>query len=117
MKKNNKGIAVFTTLMFLFLLSLVAVGVLLTAYNYNNICEGQLRRIKAMTSAEAGINYAYYHLRVALASFTTDHYSEATADTVTPGTNGMTVKVWAEGPVSGRYTISSKVIYQKTEVP
>ena len=115
MKKYNKGIAIFIALMLLFLLSLAAIAVLLTAYNYNNICEGQTRRLKAMTSAEAGINYAYWQLRTDLINFTSDHYSEATADTVTLGTNGMIAKVWAEGPVSGRYTVRSKVTYAKTQ--
>ena len=60
---NNKGVAIFITIALLFLLSVAAIGVLLTAYNYNNICEGQIRRMKAITSAEAGVNYAYYQLR------------------------------------------------------
>ena len=55
MKKYNKGIAIFIALMLLFLLSLAAIAVLLTAYNYNNVCEGQTRRLKAMSSAESAI--------------------------------------------------------------
>lgn len=112
---GEKGIAIFVTLAFLVLLSLIAIAVLLTAYNYNNICEGQTRRLKAMVSAEAGIHYAYWQLRTDLTNFTNDHYSEATADTVTPGSNGMIVKVWATGPVAGRYTVQSKVTYSKTQ--
>ncbi len=112
---NNKGIAIFVTLAFLFLLSLITIAVLSTAYNYNNICEGQTRRLKATVSAESGINYAYWQLRTDLANFTNDHYNEATADTVIPGSNGMTVKVWATGPVAGRYTVRSKVTYSKTQ--
>ncbi len=117
MKKcNNNGIAIFMTLMFLLLLSLVVIAVLLTAYNYDNICEGQISRIKAINSAEAGINYAYWQFRTDPTNFTNDHFSEATADTISPGSNGMTVKVWAEGPVSGRYTVRSKVTYNKARV-
>jgi len=108
MKKNTKGIAVFTTLMFLFLLSLIAVAVLLTAYNYNNICEGQIRRLKAMTSAEAGINYAYWYLR--------DDPAYG-GGTLSLNLNGIPVTITISAPVSGRYTISSKATYQKTVVP
>ncbi len=116
MRNNNNGIAIFITLMLLFLLSLIVAAVLLTAYNYNNISEGQIRRLKALVSAESGINYAYWQLRTDLANFTADHNTEATADTVIPGSNGMTVKVWVTGPVSGRYTVRSKVTYSKTQV-
>ena len=63
MKSNNKGIAIFISLMLLFLLSALAIAVLSTVYNYSNISEGQIKRLKAMTSAEAGINYAYWYLR------------------------------------------------------
>ena len=107
---NNKGIAIFVTIMLLFLLSLITIAVLLTAYNYNNICEGQTRRLKAMVSAESGIHHAYREIRTDIVNFTADHYSELTADPIFPG-NGMTVKVWVTGPVSGIYTIKSKVTY------
>ena len=113
MKKNNRGIAVFTTLMFLFLISLIAVAVLLTAYNYNNICEGQLRRTKALTLAEAGINYACWQLRVDPDSIITPP-----GPTITNiGIGGANVEITVTGPVSGRYTISSKAEYQKTVIP
>ncbi|OIO34382.1 MAG: hypothetical protein AUJ70_01225 [Candidatus Omnitrophica bacterium CG1_02_40_15] len=112
---GEKGIAIFVTLMLLFLLSLITIAVLLTAYNYNNICEGQTRRLKAMVSAESGINYAYYQLRNdATTNFSTTYYSEPTAATIT--LNGITANVWATGPVSGRYTIKSKATYLKTQV-
>ena len=113
MNHNSRGIAIFIALMLLFLLSLISIAVLLVAYNYNNICEGQTRRLKAVTSAEAGVNYAYYQLRVDAVTFVADHGSEATADTIAPGSNNIVVKVWATGPVSGRYTVVSKASYQK----
>lgn len=116
-KYSNKGVAIFIALMLLFILSLLVVAILLTTYNYNNICEGQIRRLKAIASAEAGINYAYYQLRSDASTFVADHGSEATADTIAPGNNGITVKVWATGPVSNRYTVVSKAEYQKSEVP
>jgi hypothetical protein len=114
---NNKGIAIFISLMLLFLLSAAVIAVLLTAYNYNSICEGQIKRIKAINSAEAGVNYTYYQLRTDAATFVNDHNSELTADTIVPGSNGISVKVWATGPVSGRYTVSSKAEYQKVSAP
>ena len=104
---NNKGIAIFIALMLLFLLSLAAIAVLLTAYNYNNICEGQIRRLKAMTSAEAGINYAYWKLGPK-----TDEPGY-TGSTINVG--GTDVIITISGPVSGRYTVRSKVTYAKTQ--
>jgi len=111
MKNRNKGAALFITLMFLFLLSLIVAAVLLTTYNYISICESQIRRQRALVSAEAGIHYAYWQLRTNLDSFTTAHYSELTADSIVPGGDGLTVKVWVEGPVSERLTVKSKVAY------
>ncbi len=112
---NNKGIAIFVTIMLLFLLSLITIAVLLTAYNYNNICEGQTRRLKAMVSAESGIHYAYYQLRTDASAFV------AAYDEISPCpislNSGITVGVWATGPISGRYTIKSKATYLKTQVP
>jgi len=112
MKKNNKGVAIFITLMLLFLLSLASIAVLLTAYNYNYICEKQIKRIKAIASLEAGLNYAYYNLRTD-ASFVTDHNNEAAADIIIPGNNGISVKVWAwqTGATPGKYTVKTKATY------
>jgi Tfp pilus assembly protein PilX len=111
---GDKGIAIFITLMLLFLLSLAAIAVLLTAYNYNNICEGQIRRLKAMTSAEAGVNYVYWKLgpKTDDITYAATHTDEINKETITIG--GNSVNVWIEGPVSGKYTIKSKVIYQKS---
>ena len=107
MKKNNKGVAIFITLMLLFLLSLASIAVLLTAYNYNYICEKQIKRIKAIALAEAGINYAYWQLRVDLDAIITPP-----GPTITNiGIGGTTVEITVTGPVSGRYTISSKAQY------
>jgi len=109
MINNNKGIAIFVSLALLFLLSLAAIAVLLTAYNYNSICEGQIKRMKAMASAEAGIVYGYKYL-----------YDYPKANPINPiyggGTlsftlNGVPVTITISAPVSGRYTISSKASY------
>ena len=59
---SNKGIALFISLALMFLLSIGAVIVLLTAYNYANVSEDQVKRLRAISLAEAGINYAYYQL-------------------------------------------------------
>nr|MBU1328152.1 hypothetical protein [Candidatus Omnitrophota bacterium] len=112
---NDKGIAIFLTLMLLFLLSLITITVLLTAYNYNSICESQTRRLKAMVSAESGINYAYYQLRTDASAFVAA-YSEVSPCAISLN-SGVTVGVWATGPVSGIYTIKSKATYLKTQVP
>jgi Tfp pilus assembly protein PilX len=117
MINNNKGIAIFVSLALLFLLSAAAIAVLLTAYNYNSICEGQIKRMKAIASAEAGVNYAYYQLRTDAAAFVSEHNSEAAADTIVPGSNGISVKVWATGPILGRYTVNSKASYLKVSAP
>ena len=125
MIKNNKGIAIFISLALLFLLSAAAIAVLLTAYNYNNICEGQIRRIKAITSAEAGVNYAYYQLRTNEAAFVSDHkvppgtaYTFPISDPVMNGIANL--EVWVEDrnpPIAGTYIIKSKATYQKSSVP
>ncbi len=119
---NNKGIAIFVTLAFLFLLSLITIAVLSTAYNYNNICEGQTRRLKAITSAEAGINYAYYQLRTnATTNFYPIHKDIGNADISLSGMNGITsLEVWVEDrdpPIAGTYIVKSKATYQKSSVP
>ena len=117
---NNKGVAIFITLMLLFLLSLTAIAVLLGGYNYNNICEGQIRRIKAITSAEAGIAYAYYQIRNdSDTHFTVDHKDFGNAATITIG-NGLSVQVWVEDqnpPVTGKYVVKARSEYQKTTIP
>jgi len=119
---NNKGVAIFITIALLFLLSVAAIGVLLTAYNYNNICEGQIRRMKAITSAEAGVNYAYYQLRNnATTNFYPNHKDIDNADISLSGMNGLTkIEVWVEDhdpPITGAYIIKSKATYQKSSRP
>jgi len=116
MKKNiNKGVAIFVTMALLFLLSATVVSVLLTAYNYNNICEKQIKSIKLRTSAEAGISYAYYQIRNdAITNFTTDHKGVSNADIIAVGNNGAAVRVWVEDvspPVTGKYIVKSKAVY------
>jgi hypothetical protein len=122
---NNKGIAIFISLMLLFLLSAAIIAVLLTAYNYNSICEGQISRLKAITSAEAGINYAYYQLRTNEATFVSDHkvppgavYAFPVSDPVMSGITNL--EFWVEDlnpPIAGKYIIKSKATYRKSSMP
>jgi len=123
---NDKGIAIFVTLMLLFLLSLIAAAALLTAYNYSVICEGQIKRQKALASAEAGVHYVCYQLRTNETYFVSA-YKRVPPDTTTaytfpaPVMNGITsLKVWVEDldpPVPGKYIIKSEATYPKAEAP
>ncbi len=61
---NKKGIALFVVISIMFLLSIGSAVILLTAYNYANLTENQIRRSRAMVLAEAGINYAYWKIRI-----------------------------------------------------
>jgi len=133
MKRHNKGIAIFITLMILFLLSLVVIAVLLTGYNYSNISEGQIKRLKAITSAEAGVYYAYNQLMnedpASPTRFSVEHNGAAAPDGTPPANaytflisdpvmNGITsLKVWVEDKipfVAGEYIIKSKATYPKS---
>jgi len=106
---NNKGIAIFVTLMLLFLLSLAAIAVLLVAYNYNNICEVQIRRIKAINLAESGINYAYWKLRTDPSSVITS--PGPTDTTINIGGTNVVITVTIDPDPAGQYMISSRVDY------
>ncbi len=59
---NNKGIALFITLLFCLLLILMIAGVLLKAINNATMVENNIKRMKAISLAEAGIAYAYWYL-------------------------------------------------------
>lgn len=109
MPNNNKGIALFISLALLFLLAVLLIAVLLTAYNYASITEAQIKRLRAITLAEAGINYAYWKLRTD-SSYPSTYTSEAGADSITPDSSGLSVKIWIPS-TSPRYTIKSKVTY------
>jgi Tfp pilus assembly protein PilX len=112
----NKGIALFVSLSLLFLLSVGAIVVLLTAYNYTNVTENQIKRLQAISAAEAGINYVYWKLgpKTDDTGYAAAHTGEENADTIPGGSNtinGYKVKIWIEGPFSGTYTVKSKVVY------
>lgn len=106
---NDKGIAIFVTLMLLFLLSLAAIAVLLTAYNYNNICEAQIKRVKAINLAESGINYAYWKLRTDPASIIT--LPGPTDTTIGISGTNVVITITVDPNPSGQYIISSRVDY------
>jgi len=63
-KFSNKGVALFVTIALMLLLSLAAIAVLITAYNYANVTESQIKRLRAMSLAEAGIYYAFWKIRI-----------------------------------------------------
>lgn len=111
---HNKGIAIFITLMFLFLLSLIAIAVLLTAYNYNNICEGQISRLKAIKLTEAGVNYAYWKIRIGKDDLGNDIVYPCILQPpiAVPAGWAFQVTVTNDNP----HTIQSKVTYPKSRV-
>jgi len=111
-KYNDKGIAIFISLILLFLISLLVAAVLLTSFNYAQITEKQIKRIKAMASAEAGINYAYWKLgpKTDNTAYASTYISEGTADKIYPDSSGLEVKIWILGG-SPPYTVKSKVDY------
>lgn len=61
---NNKGIALFVGIALVLLLSMTALAFLISAYNSGNINESLARRARAITVAEAGINYAFWKIRI-----------------------------------------------------
>ena len=99
---NNKGIALFISMGLLFLLSVGAVAVLLTAYNYTNVNENHIKRLRAIIVAEAGIHHAFWRVR---------NDPSYTGETIRPDPNGPDVVITVTGPVSGRYTIQSRAAY------
>jgi len=109
---NNKGIALFISLSLLFLLSIGAIVVLLTAYNYANITENQIKRLKAITLAEAGINYAYWQLRTNEAAFAAEAAPpDGTEPIYIDSADPPVVIIVSGGPLPSRYTIQAKVEY------
>ncbi|MFH1853978.1 MAG: hypothetical protein ABH815_01555 [Candidatus Omnitrophota bacterium] len=113
-KHSNKGIALFISLTLLFLLSIGAITVLLTAYNYANITENEIKRLRAITLAEAGINYAYWQLRTNESNFVTEAAPPDGAPPIypdpSPNAPGVVIIV-TSGPLPDSYTIQSKVEY------
>lgn len=109
---RKRGIALFIAIALLFLLSVGAVVVLLTAYNYTNVSENQMKRLRAMNTAEAGISYAYWKVRIG---------QDDSGDPITyPCTlippisvpAGLSVRIYiSEDAGTGRKTINSKVTY------
>lgn len=115
-KHNNKGIALFISLSLLFLLSIGAIVVLLTAYNYANITENQIKRSRAITLAESGINYAYWKIRIGQDDDNNDvDFGDGNPHTLNPPIsipNGWIIEVVVQdASMSGRKTIQSTVTY------
>jgi len=117
---NNRGLAFFISLTLLLLLSMGITVFLLTSYNSANINEALVRRSKAITIAEAGINYAYWKIRI-----NEDDDGDPMSDSF-PGTctltppisvpTGWSVDVAVEDTGSSPKTIRSRVVYPKASV-
>ena len=98
-----------------------AAVVLLTAYNYANVTENQIRRARAIALAEAGINYAYWKIRVG-----EDDAGDPIAYPCAPctlddlpislPTTDWDIEVDITGTETGRKTVESKVTYPKATV-
>jgi Tfp pilus assembly protein PilX len=109
---NNKGMAVFISLTLLFLLSLGTIVILLTAYNYTNITENQIKRLSALTLAESGIHYAYWKIRIAKDDAGNDITYPCTLTPSISVPTGLELRVSIEeDPSTGQKTINSRVTY------
>jgi Tfp pilus assembly protein PilX len=111
-KNYNRGVALFIALALLFLLSIGAIAVLLTAYNYTCVTENQIKRLQAISLAEAGINYAYWKIRIGKDDNGDDivYPCELTPPIDLPSGYSIEVDI-TEEVVTGKKTIESKVIY------
>jgi len=107
-KYNKKGIALYITLALLAILSILSIVVLLTAYNYSNITENQIKRLTAITSAEAGLTYAFWQMRTDSTYGTT--WTDEDTDYDTISINDYDVKIWIDSS-SGKDLINAKVEY------
>lgn len=109
---REKGIAIFAAMALLFLLSVAVIVVLLTAYNYANISENQIKRLRAMKIAESGINYAYWKIRIGQDDYGApiSYPCTLTPPISMPGDWSVAVDI-SENAATGRKTINSKVSY------
>lgn len=110
---HNKGIAIFLSLSLLFLLSVGAIVVLLTAYNYAYVTEKQISRSRAILLAESGIHYAYWKIRIGKYDNGDDISFPCilTPPILIPTGWSIQVDISGEDPTSGFKTIQSKVTY------
>ena len=117
---DKKGVVLFVTLSILLLLSMGAVVVLLTAYNYANVTENQIRRARAIALAEAGINYVYWKIRVGQDDNGDPISYPCAPCTLNPPISlpaaGWAIQVDITGTENGRKTVESKVTYPKATV-
>ncbi|MBU0759995.1 MAG: hypothetical protein KKC66_02310 [Candidatus Omnitrophica bacterium] len=102
----KRGVALFVALALLFLLSVCTAVVLLTTYNYANISENQIKRLRAMKISEAGINYAYWMIREGSLSYP----CTLTPPISLPADWSISVDITENG-ATGTKTIRSKVTY------
>ena len=117
---NNKGIAFFVSLALVLLLSMAAFVFLVSAYNSSNINESLARRARAITIAEAGINYAFWKIRI------NEDDSGSPMSDYFPGTctlsppisipTGWSAQVAVQDTGTGVKTVRSTVNYKKSTV-
>ncbi len=113
---HKKGVVLFVTLSILLLLSIGVAVVLLAAYNYANVTENQIRRTRAIALAEAGINYAYWKIRVGDASIVYPCAPCTLEPPISLPTIDWDIEVDITGTANGRKTVESKVTYPKATV-
>ncbi|MBU1006286.1 MAG: hypothetical protein KKH08_01670 [Candidatus Omnitrophica bacterium] len=117
---NNKGIAFAVSIALVLLLSITAIVFLVSAYNSVTINESLARRARAITRAEAGINYAFWKIRI-----NEDDSGDPMSDyfpgtcTLTPPITiptGWSIQVSVEDNGLDPKTVKSTVNYQKSTV-
>ena len=109
---RKSGVALFIALALLFLLSVCSIVVLLTVYNYTNVSENQIKRLRAMKLSEAGINYAYWKIRIGKDDDGDPIIYPCTLIPPISLPTGFSISVdIAEDAGTGTKTIDSKVIY------
>ncbi|MBU1148004.1 MAG: hypothetical protein KKD11_06585 [Candidatus Omnitrophica bacterium] len=124
---NKKGVALFISLALLLLLSIGAIVFLLTAYNSVNINEAIARKKRAIIVAEAGINYAYWKIRInedADGDPMSDYFPSPGTCTFTSEDGDIPISLLPDWTLqvdvvdsgTGRKTINSTVTYPKSSV-
>ena len=114
--KHNRGIALFISIFFSFVLAMGAMTVLLTALNHAYMAEDYVKRTQAIALTEGGIAYAYWNL------FTNptwqanpgEYYNITINDTVDPdytSFQGRRVRISVSPVNAGGRTISSSIDY------
>ncbi len=114
MPAKNKGIVLFITIGLLFVLSISAAIMLLTAHNHANVTENLISRIRAIMLAEAGSYYAIYKIRG------DDAYTGETLEAgsgIVPSRIGWSMTIIVEDyPFTGGKKIRTTIEYPKAAI-